>query len=1207
MKCPKCNSEMVLKTARKGKNAGNQFYGCSKYPSCKGVVSISDDQADNNTQISSLNIGLPVFLVAREKISNYQVRFFETIALPQHSLENIFSEKINRSDIKGLNQWRIDFPINPSIVSDVKQKQVFLVAHKILTRGRITQTSPYIEYSIQKYLGLNNNVTQNIFNLGCLKYVITKNDLRNYLLDGFGTEHNFFHEILSQYLGDNYKKYVLPQVQLSSLLGNDINLSDNRRVDFLITTDDKRIVVELEGAEHTSHSDSDYLREKLLINNGFEVYRIKNEEIQNRVGINLQNLLDTLPKTFPQSPIQLSANSSYLLAVKIIHQIQITILEAILNGFIDFINHPKIYFDTDSLKLNRNLQKEILEIAGTDLKGVIYNLCKIYNVNMALDNFEILPLNNNDSAGIVITYNTGLVSNKPKFIVQDITFPFPIAQFDRPVNHAVLADPDKNGVKYFLQYIFRHDDFLEGQFEAISRTLKGEDSIVLLPTGAGKSVAFQLASMLLPGVTIVIDPLVSLIDDQIDNLKRVGIDRAVGITSQITDQTTKAKVIKVFGQGEYLFCYIAPERFQTQEYRDTVGALTVSTPVSAIVIDEAHCVSEWGHDFRTSYLNIGRISREYCGYNGNVPPLLALTGTASNSVLRDVQRELQIESIDSIITPNTFDRKELFFNIYESTSDKKFTILRGILQRVLPNKFNLSPTSFYQSRENQTHSGVIFCPHISGSFGVHNNAEIIKKELNIETKYYAGGQPRNWNNIEDWNQYKRKTAKEFKTNKFPLLVATKSFGMGIDKPNIRYTIHYGLPFSVESFYQEAGRAGRDRKNAECYVILSNDHKNRTLQLLEPSRGIEELNAIMQSNRTLNNDDDITRALYFHLKAFKGLSNEMDDLKSVIKRIENLETQRKINVIFEDLERHSSEKCIHRLLTLGIISDYTINYSNNEFTIEISGISKEGMIDKYCRYVNGYNKGRVRIEKQKISVHLKKAYHDFIVEASKVLIEFIYDTVEKGRRRALREVLAVAEAAKNKNSEVANQIVRERILKYLETSHSEEIEEILNEVGSFYCLRKIVEGEVVTSTGEIIGGIRSSKDVLEIRGQVSRYLESYPDHPGLLFLRAISELFTPEFDNEIINQSIFAAINFSTKRYSIKKQILYKTLCWILALINNKDNELYSGVVANILYEMNDVELARELMKSPELEESMIYYPAIYLFSNYSKKLKSLIK
>ena len=1214
MQCPECGSDMILRTARRGQNAGRQFYGCSKWRvnGCRGTVDVDDPvQPEINTafNLSSQNafeIEIPVFLIARGKFDNYQVRFIESIALPKAILENIYLEKIERKELKGLNQWRIDFPINlVNSLSDVK-KQIFLIAHKILTRGRITQTSPFIERSVDKFFNLDSTDNQKEFDIDCLNNVVEINDLSKYYLDGFGTEQKFYNTLLPQYLGDNFKKNVLPQVNLSSLIPDDSSDVGNQRVDFLITVNDKKIIVELEGKEHTIHSEIDDLRQQLLNDSGFEVYRIENEEIHKEVGVNLQKFLDSLP-AIVSNPTEPSNNSIYLLAIKIIHQIQITTLEAILAGYIDFEKNSKIYFDTDSLILDGNVVKEILRIATDDLKEMFINLCLVYNINIDTTSFEILSINAKNTNNIVITYNSGLVCNNPKFIIQDINFPFSIAQSDRPINYSILENPNEDGLRYFLNYIFRHEDFLEGQLEAIVRTLQGKDSIVLLPTGAGKSVAFQLASLILPGVSIVVDPLISLIDDQLDNLRRVGIDRAVGITGQISNPKLKSKVIKTFGQGEYLFCYVAPERFQTQEFRDTIKSLTVSTPVSVIVIDEAHCVSEWGHDFRTSYLNIGRIARDHCKFYDHTPPLLALTGTASNSVLRDVQRELQIDEFDSIITPKTFDRQELSFGVYESPSDQKFTILKGVLQRILPQNFNLSASTFYGIRNKETHSGIIFCPHRSGSFGARDNSILIKQELGIETKFYSGEKPKQWNNSEDWNQYKRTAAKDFKVNKYPLLVATKSFGMGIDKPNIRYTIHYGLPFSIESFYQEAGRAGRDRRKAHCYILLSNDMIGRTQEMLEPSQSIDDINEIMQNQRTWDNDDDITRAIYFHLKGFKGLSNELEDLKKITNGIQDLENERKVSKVFKELNRDSSEKCIHRLLTLGIISDYTINYGNNEYTIKISGINKQGIVDTYCKYVSGYNRGRVRIEKQKISNHMDKPYHDFILEAAKVLIEFIYDTIEKGRRRALREVLALAESAKNKNSDEANQIIRERILKYLETSYSEELEEVLNEVGTFNALFKIVEGEVVIETGEIVGGIRSTKDILEIRGQTSRYLESYPDQPGLLFLRAITEFYAPETDMQIVIQNIIAGINFSSSRYSIKNEIIYKTICWLMSLINAKNSETYEEIIVELLENLNDVEFARAIVNYPDSEEQMIYLPGRYLFSKYSELVNTIIK
>jgi ATP-dependent DNA helicase RecQ len=168
--------------------------------------------------------------------------------------------------------------------------------------------------------------------------------------------------------------------------------------------------------------------------------------------------------------------------------------------------------------------------------------------------------------------------------------------------------------------------------------------------------------MLLPGRCLVVDPIIALIEDQIDNLALAGIDRCIGISSQLNTQE-RVEALKAFRAGHYLFCYVAPERLQIKAFRDALRTLTVNMPVSLIAIDEAHCVSEWGHDFRTAYLNLGRITRERCASQGVVPPLVALTGTASKIVLKDVQRELEITELEAIVTPKTFDRPELHYRV----------------------------------------------------------------------------------------------------------------------------------------------------------------------------------------------------------------------------------------------------------------------------------------------------------------------------------------------------------------------------------------------------------------------------------------------------------------------------------------------------------------------------------------------------------------
>src|SRR5439155_13169059 len=243
-------------------------------------------------------------------------------------------------------------------------------------------------------------------------------------------------------------------------------------------------------------------------------------------------------------------------------------------------------------------------------------------------------------------------------------------------------------------------------------------------------------------------------------------------SSQIEDSELRSEIIGAFGQGQYLFCYVAPERFQTNEFRNSLRALTVTTPVAVIAIDEAHCVSEWGHDFRTAYLNIGRTSRNYCrSQNGRMPPLLALTGTASHAVLHGIQRELQIEDFDAIITPHTFDRQELRFAVFSSQSSEKFDVLRGLMKRWLAAQFSCSVHTLFEPNGSATRSGLVFCPHVNGSFGVQELCSRLAGELQRPVGMYAGGQPKGWNESANWVRHKKATAHGFKNNTFPLLVA----------------------------------------------------------------------------------------------------------------------------------------------------------------------------------------------------------------------------------------------------------------------------------------------------------------------------------------------------------------------------------------------------------------------------------------------------
>lgn len=1202
-KCPDCGSSMILRTARRGHHRGDQFYGCTNYPRCKGIVNFNNTsenispsgRKDSGSLIRTIK--LPVFLQAREKFQDFQVRFYESLATPKDLLNRINSGEIERDSVQFFSKWRLDYPASNHLLSP-QIKQIYVVASKILSRGRLTLVSPDLEEKLKNLFDIN---TED-FSYDFYKYLFLPipQEQSHIWFDGRGTEKIFYEKFLPKILGPGYRKFVLTQVHFSSLVPADD--SDYQRIDFLITTPEKCIVVELDGPEHDAHGDRDKKRDEMLKEAGYYVIRIRNEEIESNIGPNIQELIDSFKEDNVRSKEEINYADKYLLAIKLSHQLQISIIESLLSGTIDLSTKSNIYFDYESVIFNKREIEKISNAIEKDIRDLLVNLGKLYNVNI---NTENLYLNINlekieTKNSIIISYNENLSSNIPRFIIQDISFDHPIAHYARPTQVETIKNPNKENLEYFLKYLFRHEHFLEGQFESVSRALEGKDAIVLLPTGSGKSIAFQLASLLLPGVSIVIDPILSLINDQIDNLERIGIDRAIGITSQITDPNLRSKVISAFGQGEYIFCYVAPERFQTEEFRNTIKDLTVSTPISLIVIDEAHCVSEWGHDFRTSYLNVGRVTRSNCRSNGRTPSLLALTGTASNAVLRDVQRELQIEDFDAIITPKTFDRKELKYSVFECTSEEKFNVMKGCLQRLIPEKFNMSNNSFYQPRGNNSMCGLIFCPWVGGDVGVVKNAQKVSNELGIPTKFYGGKTPKGWRD-EEWSNYKIKTAKEFKNNEFCLMIATKSFGMGIDKPNVRYTMHFGIPNSIESFYQEAGRAGRDREHAECIIMISNDNKERTDKLLHPESSVEEVSEVMKNDRDWENDDDITRAMWFHINAFKGTKTELSDVNLILENIEDFSVNQKINIVISRDKRNSIEKGIHRLLILGVVSDYTIDYSSSEFHIQFNAISKDEIIDSYAKYVSGYNKGRVASEVGKLKSHADKNNKSFIKSATEILIEFIYDTIEKGRRRALREMLTLAETPfmDDNQGKDTDTLVRQRILRYLESTYSEEIEEVLNgKNAGLIEVRRLIEGHE-TKNGEVVGGLRSPKDAEEVRGQTARYLESTPDHPGLLFLRSLSEIFCRNTDQQVVIQNLIAGVEFSRSRYNIQEYEIDTLISWLIATIYDRNKVLCKEVIEILIVKFDDYDIVKSIFNSG-IGDEFLFIPGQYLFKKISE-------
>jgi ATP-dependent DNA helicase RecQ len=471
----------------------------------------------------------------------------------------------------------------------------------------------------------------------------------------------------------------------------------------------------------------------------------------------------------------------------------------------------------------------------------------------------------------------------------------------------------------FVQTIFRKTGFRAGQVEIINRAIQGLSVIGLLPTGSGKSLTYQLTALLQPGMTIIIDPIKSLMKDQFEGLLKNGIDGAVYINSSLNQKQRKIALEKI-KKAQTIFAFVSPERLQDNTFRkELLETSNLNNHYfSYCVIDEAHCVSEWGHDFRTSYLRLGDNARNYCiAKDREHLPFFALTATASYDVLSDIQRELGIPEETAIVRLEKLDRPEIQFKIVEITADikpenglgwgnkqalgeakqyqliqqlnkipeyyKEFSDTETIIEEAkkvfngkdirLPN-FNRK--TFYQQQGRESNAGLVFCPHRNWYFGVMNNASNITDHFNnLKIGTFLGS-----DGVKERDNENDKSQSAFVNHELDLLVATKAFGMGIDKPNIRYVVHFNYPSSIESYYQEAGRGGRDRKLA-LGLILFNKQEVTTSEKTEAVSEDGEITEVIEE-RTASIDKDILQS--FHRNNFKGIAKEKRLLAELLTEI-----------------------------------------------------------------------------------------------------------------------------------------------------------------------------------------------------------------------------------------------------------------------------------------------------------------------------------
>ena len=560
-----------------------------------------------------------------------------------------------------------------------------------------------------------------------------------------------------------------------------------------------------------------------------------------------------------------------------------------------------------------------------------------------------------------------------------------------------------------LQKYYGYTSFRKGQENIIKSIINKEDVLAIMPTGGGKSICYQVPALCLDGMTIVISPLISLMKDQVDALKTMGV-KALLINSSLSN-SEYSKVLEDIENDECKIIYIAPERLDNLEFVNIIRGKNISQ----VAIDEAHCVSQWGHDFRVSYKKIphfiNRLEKR--------PIVTAFTATASNEVREDIINILNLHSPAVYITG--FDRENLSINIVKSSSKNKYIL------------------DYIENHKNE--SGIIYA---STRKEVENIYEGLLKRNYSVAKYHAGLS----------NDARHEYQEKFINDDIKIMVATNAFGMGIDKPNIRWVLHYNMPQSIENYYQEIGRAGRDGEDSECVLLFSPGDIHTQKYLVEvgienPERKRVQYKKLQQMVDLVYSNTCYRKSIlnYFgehFLEECNNCSNCLNDGEVVDK---TLDAQKVISCIARmkrsfgatmiiDVLRGSKNK---KVLDLGFdtLTTYGImkNYSNEDLKTFINTLVSHGFLDVVENIGVRGSFPTIKLNEQSLKVIRQE-----------IKVEFKEDKVTKSRyvENELYEMLVSLRSEIAKEEGVAPYMVfGDATLKNMASSYATNKEEMLN--------------------------------------------------------------------------------------------------------------------------------------------------------------------
>lgn len=829
----------------------------------------------------------------------------------------------------------------------------------------------------------------------------------------------------------------------------------------------------------------------------------------------------------------------------------------------------------------------------------------------------------------------------------------PLVERDTQGNYHNIEDVCGH-LRYFLNLIFRKEDFRPGQLPILSRALQLKSVIGLLPTGGGKSLTYQLAAMLQPGVTLVVDPLKGLMKDQYDGLKKSCIDCISFINGDIVgEERTKREQALTGSQTQIMF--LSPERLSIHRFREVLRSMRESDVFFAYgVIDEVHCVSEWGHDFRLAYLHLGRnlfnyvLPKEVEGEDNHIS-LFGLTATASFDVLADVERELSgsnsysleddatvrfentnrlelqyyIYPVDASAASTTWDvgkiKEETLLNVINDSTEKlreiqDGSVVEGIIKKRFLERENISnnqkivevnstdlsvgiKNEWYSSR-NTDIAGIVFCPR-AGKDGEKDNEEKKAKPVTLSVPSVANELTKK--GIGLISTYKggddTRCQEDFLEGNTNLMVATKAFGMGIDKSNVRLTFHLNHPSSLESFVQEAGRAGRDGKMALATIMYADKlfhNQNIRTRLMEWHSADYEVNKFFYDANFLGEEFELfvmqmllsCLPMRFTNEEFLDIIHETSgDAQGILQTLQkcikkhpnkrltyyisyhedeqmlnhyNQQLQARLLPIFEtpSIRRDKNanrygygyaqykdaiQKAIYRMCVIGLIDDFTEDYTKEEFRIVTICQAELHYFDYLSQYYRKYySEDRVDIMINEVK---QMAVNDGVIMAClKHLTSFIYRSIADKRARGILDMEQFCNMAisSDKDWKETNEELKDFIYYYFNSKYAREgfvtydssvrqeipfsLKDDTNydihsesEISDFNLVRKymrVVDPDIVNNDAQV-------DNIKHLQGAVRLIRRAIAEmNPVLNLLNIFCILFLGQHENEMLEQELY---------------------------------------------------------------------------------------